>query len=228
MVFLCAMQLCASELPQDNTGSAAAPMLSNTETSYSAANSTRRDLAEDLVTITSRDIVIGNPQAKVVVIEYSSPTCPHCSIYHRTIFLAIKEKYIDTGKIAYVMREAVTNKLDKYAAILMRCGAKRGPLLHTKLVDSIFAMQSTWAMDYKSFKSILTKIAQVVGVSAEEYQMCLKDKEINMQLLWHRKLLDNYERVWGTPMFFVNGKRIAASFNSLDQEISKAIARSSS
>ena len=51
------------------------------------------------------DIVFGNKEAKVVVVEYFSPTCPHCVTYHKKIYPSIKSKFVDTGRIAYVIRE---------------------------------------------------------------------------------------------------------------------------
>ena len=56
------------------------------------------------------DIVLGNTNSKIIVVEYFAPTCTHCVNAHHKIFPVIKEQYIDTGKIAYVMREFVGNK----------------------------------------------------------------------------------------------------------------------
>ena len=225
-ISLCTQAFGSESLPTDSVQVIG---LSNTSSSNSTSAQQGTKQAqltpirkEDIVTITSQDIVMGDPRAKVIVIEYSSPTCPHCAIYHRTLFSKIKRDYIETGKIAYVMRETVTNKQDKCAATLMRCGAKRGSSMHKKTVDSIFELQQRWAFN-KSFEAILTNIGQVIGISAEEYQSCLKDEEIQQQLLWHRKLLDSYSRVWGTPMFFVNGQQIPADFGQLYKEIRKAV-----
>ncbi|MDR0329072.1 MAG: DsbA family protein, partial [Rickettsia sp.] len=71
--------------------------------------------------VSQNDIVLGNVKATVVVVEYFSPTCPHCAYYHEKILPALKEKYIDTNKIAYIIREFIGNKQDLDAAILARC-----------------------------------------------------------------------------------------------------------
>lgn len=62
------------------------------------------------------DIVLGNRNTSVVFIEYFAPTCAHC--YHLQIFHELKSKYIDTGRIAYVMRECVRNRLDFDTSVL--------------------------------------------------------------------------------------------------------------
>src|SRR5689334_13269127 len=43
------------------------------------------------------DVSIGNPDAKVTIVEYMSMTCPHCARFENTVFDAIKTKYVDTG-----------------------------------------------------------------------------------------------------------------------------------
>jgi protein-disulfide isomerase len=42
------------------------------------------------------DMSIGNPAAKVQVIEYLSFTCPHCAEFHASVWPELKKNYIDT------------------------------------------------------------------------------------------------------------------------------------
>ena len=80
-----------------------------------------KDYVRSLSVVSSDDIVIGDPKSKIVLVEYFAPTCPHCVHYHQKIFPEIKAKYIDTNKIAYVIREFIGNKQDLDATILARC-----------------------------------------------------------------------------------------------------------
>ena len=50
------------------------------------------------------DRTMGNPNAKVVLIEYGAPSCPVCANFNAQTFPELKAKYIDTGKIFYVFR----------------------------------------------------------------------------------------------------------------------------
>ena len=43
------------------------------------------------------DMVLGNPESKIVLVEYFSPTCPHCVHYHQKIFPEIRTKYLNTN-----------------------------------------------------------------------------------------------------------------------------------
>lgn len=63
------------------------------------------------------DKVLGDPAAKVTVIEYASPTCPHCAAWSNDVLPAFREKYIATGKVKFIIRPFARNTLD--AAILM-------------------------------------------------------------------------------------------------------------
>src|SRR5579859_1814117 len=51
------------------------------------------------------DIPMGSENAPVTIIEYASMTCPHCAAFANLTFPKLKEKYIDTGKVKYIMRE---------------------------------------------------------------------------------------------------------------------------
>lgn len=63
------------------------------------------------------DRVDGNPDAKVTMIEYASPTCPHCALFSNTTLQPFKEKYVATGKVKYILRPFARNTMD--AAIFM-------------------------------------------------------------------------------------------------------------
>lgn len=63
------------------------------------------------------DKVLGDPAAKVTVIEYASPTCPHCAIFSNDVLPAFKDAYVKTGKVKLIIRPFARNTLD--AAIFM-------------------------------------------------------------------------------------------------------------
>ena len=50
------------------------------------------------------EMTMGNPDAKVTVTEYASFTCPHCARFHENTFPQLKENYIDTGRVKYILR----------------------------------------------------------------------------------------------------------------------------
>ena len=61
--------------------------------------------AGEIDTSTVAEMILGNPDAAVEVIEYASFTCPHCAAFHANQFQELKANYIDTGLIKFVYRE---------------------------------------------------------------------------------------------------------------------------
>jgi hypothetical protein len=123
--------------------------------------------------IAKTDIVIGNKDAKVLFIEYFAPTCTHCREYHLKIYPELKAKYIDTGKIAYVMREFVGNKQDLDASLLARCKGDKDSYL--KLTEHLLLNQETWGFS-KKYRENLFAIAAKYGISKDQYNECLNDE----------------------------------------------------
>ncbi len=85
------------------------------------------------------DQVLGEASAPITIIEYASLTCPHCAAFQKETFPALKERYIDTGKVRYIFREF---PLDNYATagfMLARCG---GDGKYYPIIDAFFAKQN--------------------------------------------------------------------------------------
>ena len=169
------------------------------------------------------DIILGHPQAKTVVVEYFSPTCPHCVIYHKKIFPEIKKAFIDTGKIAYVIREFIGNKQDLDATILARCEGSIAK--YNDFISVILEQQDNWAFS-KNYREILTNIGSLGGIGPERYAACLNDEEKTKILLDNTKLAAKEPSFVGTPAFFINGKQYNKpyTFEDLSNAIENSIA----
>lgn len=156
------------------------------------------------------DIVIGSRDAKVIFIEYFAPTCTHCSEYHLKVFPELKRKYIDTGKISYVMRECVGNKQDFDASLLARC--KGDTESYKTLTSHLLHTQDIWAYS-KDYRENLYKIANDHGISNAQYDLCLNDESKSKTLFDHAKLLAADDDFIGTPSFYINGKLFKAEYS---------------
>ena len=164
------------------------------------------------------DIVLGNLESNVIVVEYFSPTCPHCVSYHKRIYPKIEEKYIKTGKIQYIVREFVGNKQDLDATILARCFNDKDA--YFKFMNIILEKQDSWAYS-KNYREILTNIGTMGGISPEKYASCLNDQSLVKNLIDNTKLVAKEPRFIGTPTFFINGKQFTKPYTR--EELSKAI-----
>src|SRR5262245_59474582 len=87
------------------------------------------------------DLVIGNAEAPVTIVEYASMTCSHCANFHNTVLPAIKEKYIDTGKVKLVFREFPLEERAARASMMARCAGDGKSL---PLISILFSKQDEW------------------------------------------------------------------------------------
>lgn len=53
--------------------------------------------------VSAADHILGNPNAKIKIVEYSDPSCPFCKIFHNTM-RKIMNEYGASGDVAWVYR----------------------------------------------------------------------------------------------------------------------------
>lgn len=171
--------------------------------------------------VDDNDMVLGNKKSNVIVVEYFSPTCPHCAYYHQTIFPELKKKYIDTNKIAYVVREFIATKQDLDAAILARCKGDINSFI--QFHNIILQQQDKWAYSNK-YRELLTDIGQLGGVPPEEYKQCLNSDKITETLIANTNFVAKAPTFIGTPSFFVNGVQTGNySIDNISTAVDKAL-----
>lgn len=187
--------------------------------------SSKEKLAKRVFAIATDDIVLGNSKAPVLIIEYTALTCPHCAHYHTGVYEKIKTKYIDPGKVAYIVRNVVWSKQDMDSAILARCDQNK----FTAFSNVLYARQRSWAFA-RNYQDILTNIGQLGGISVERYSKCLNDDKLKDSLILKTKqfaeVLDS--KLIPTPAIIVNGKLLQQhSFEEIAAEIDKNLHESS-
>jgi protein-disulfide isomerase len=159
------------------------------------------------------DIWLGDPKAPVTVIEYASTTCSHCANFHATTFKELKTKYIDTGKVRFVLREFPLNNVDLGAYMIARCA---GDDKRYAIVDLLFAQQKSWMND-KPLASLVSLMRQA-GVSEQQVEACLKDKVLYDNMVKARDLATSKFGVNSTPTFFINGQRQVGALSLEEME----------
>jgi protein-disulfide isomerase len=153
------------------------------------------------------DMGMGSPTAKVTVVEYASPTCPHCAHFAEEIFPAFKAKYIDTGKVRYFLRELPIHAPDGPAYLLARCVGKDK---YFSVVDAMWRSLPKTEAESASWdvRSVLLKIAASNGMSESQALNCMGDADqINKMNTRVERESKQYD-VNSTPTFIVNGKKL--------------------
>ena len=120
------------------------------------------------------DKALGDPKAPNVVIEYASMTCPHCQRFHETVFTPFKEKYIDTGKVYFIMREFPSDPVATAAFMLARCAPGDA---YFPMLDLLFDHQTEWAFNPDPKTALLTLVKQA-GFTQDSFNACLTNQQI--------------------------------------------------
>lgn len=167
------------------------------------------------------DVWLGKEDAKVTIIEYASMTCPHCANFHEKIFPVIKEKYIDTGKVRFTLREFPFDPLATAAFMLARCN---GNDKYYAMVDLLFAQQKAWSTAQKPAEALLATVRQA-GFTQESFEACLKNQSIYDAVNSVRERGDKTFGVDSTPTFFINGQKSSGSLSveELDKILSPLV-----
>jgi protein-disulfide isomerase len=163
---------------------------------------------------------LGNADAKVTIVEYASMTCSHCARFHKETFPALKEKYIDTGKVRFILREFPLDPRATAGFMLARCA---GDDKYFAMVDVLFHQQPSWAfVEGPKVLDAMSQIAKQAGFTQQQFEACLKDQALYDGINTIKARAEEKFGVNSTPTFFVNGKR--ASGEMTIEEFDKLIA----
>ncbi len=157
-----------------------------------------------------KDIIIGDPNAPVTMIEYASWTCPACLNFDQTVMPMIKSDYIETGKVRFVFREFPTPPANIAVAgfAIARCA---GEDKYYAVIGELFERQAgilAMVRQGDQVKSALMQIAENHGISGEEaFEACLQDSDIRRAISTAVGRGDA-SGVNSTPTVFVNGEML--------------------
>jgi protein-disulfide isomerase len=149
------------------------------------------------------DMVMGSDKAPVTVVEYASMTCPHCAHFEETTFPEFKKKYVDTGKVRYILREFPLDPLAAAAFMLARCAGEKDKSKYYAMVDTLFRQQQQWAVA-KPLDPLLA-IAKQAGLTKDKFDACLANQKLLDDIQKVRQQAIDKFKVKSTPTFFING-----------------------
>ena len=180
--------------------------------------------AENVDTSGILEMSIGNPDAKVTVMEYASFTCPHCKSFHENAFGALKANYIDTGKINFVYREVYFDRFGLWAGLVARCG---GAEKYFGISDLLYKGQSDWLAggDPNVIVNNLRKIGKTAGLNDDQLDACLNDAEKAKAFVASFQQNAQADGVNSSPTLFVDGEKYGnMSFADLAKLIDENLA----
>ena len=169
---------------------------------------------------TYKEFILGNPKAKVTVIEYASLTCPHCAHFAVEEYPTLKKEYIDTGKIKFVYRDFPLDQVAAKAAQIAECAGKDR---YFGVIDIIFHGQQTWATASDPIAD-LAKPLRIAGLGEAEIKACLANEAMSNAVINDYKTGEALG-VNSTPTLIINGQLYpgARSVEELDGVFGKLV-----
>ncbi len=184
-----------------------------------------RDWTKAVVATPEGGFRMGNPAAKVKLVEYASLTCPHCAHFAETSKAPLMQR-VRTGNVSYEFRNYVLNGIDVTATLLARCA---GPQHYFAFTDRLYATQKRWVgrisglteQQKTQIQSLpdaqrlgriaelggLTAVAAQFGVAAPRARQCLAD-DAALERLGEMAKAAQEKGVQGTPTFFINDRKV--------------------
>jgi len=163
-----------------------------------------------LLTVTPDDMVMGDPNAPVTIVEYASLTCPHCAHFTEATLPQLKTAYIDSGKVKLVFRDFPLDPFALRAAMLAHCAGKER---YFGFIEVLFQNQAGWDHpdDSNATMAALAGIAKVGGIGKEQFDHCMADDALAQRVSKSRFDAEKSLEIQSTPTFFINGTRLSGS-----------------
>ncbi|HEX6375699.1 MAG TPA: thioredoxin domain-containing protein [Allosphingosinicella sp.] len=184
------------------------------------------DWARTVVVTPEGGFRMGNPNAKVKLVEYGSLTCGHCAAFAQAGMAPLVATYVKTGKVSYEYRNFILNGLDVAATLVARCG---GPGRFFPVADKLYATRDQWMGRASALSQAqkdqlsaapesqrlvryadavgLTGLAAQQGIAPAQARRCLADQAA-LDRLGKMAEAAGAQGVDGTPTFFLNGANI--------------------
>ncbi len=188
--------------------------------------------------------VMGNPNAKVKLVEFGSMTCPHCAEFEEQGGKALIDNYVKKGLVSWEFRNFVRDPFDVTATLLARCG---GEASFFGLTRNLFADQKDWigkvqatdpaqmqalqslppAQQFSTIADLagLKQYASMRGVPRAKADQCLANEAEVTQLVQMNTDAGAYN-IPGTPAFLINNTLVenSATWDTLEPKIKEALA----
>jgi len=165
--------------------------------------------AEKNFTVFPDDRTLGDPKAPIVMIEYGAPTCPHCAHFATTVLPLVKQHYIDSGKVYYVLRIFPLMAADGAVAGMAKClPADR----YFSFLELAFRRQELWDPEYgvDDVKAGLVKLGDLAGMNRQTAARCMDDKQEWERLNRISQDGDAKYGIAGVPFFVIDGTALRA------------------
>lgn len=149
---------------------------------------------------------IGHASAPVVFTEYSSLSCGHCARFHADTLPALKQKYVDTGRVHFVYVDFPTNAPALDGAMAARCASVEGenaiavaPSGYFEILENLFSTQNEWAFT----RAWREKLSFYSGLKPGHIDVCLASPGLRAGIVARVEAAQEAYGINATPAFVI-------------------------
>jgi protein-disulfide isomerase len=153
---------------------------------------------------------LGDPNAPVVIVEFSDFQCPFCRRHFLQTMPLLREQFIDTGKVQYIFKDFPLDGIHpqaRKAAEAANCAARQGQ--YWPMHDKLFAEQERWSGNSDAV-TVFKQFAETLGLDTAAFGACLDGGETAAEI--EEDVQEGLRAgVEGTPAFFINGRFVSGA-----------------
>ncbi|HKC01678.1 MAG TPA: thioredoxin domain-containing protein [Sphingomicrobium sp.] len=190
-------------------------------------------------------MLMGNPDAKVKLIEYGSLTCPHCREFDEKGAEPLMNTYVKSGQVSWEFRNYVRDAFDLAATLIARCN---GPSGFFPMARALYKDQPNWEGKLQTIPQPQLEALQTMpsaqipataarlaglqdwavarGLTTTKSAACLADTNaVNKLVEMNANATQQYPDFPGTPTFILNGKLVdkTATWEALEPKLREAL-----
>ena len=202
------------------------------------------DWSEITTASPSGGFIMGNPNAKVKLVEFGSMTCSHCADFEEKGVKPLIENYVKSGKVSWEFRNFVRDPYDLAASLVARCNGEKS---FFGLTRAMYGAQRDWLGKLQTVPpaqmeavaalppqqqfieigklTAFPQFAALRGVPAAKANACLADtKQVDRLVQMNADAVSQYS-IPGTPSFLLNGALLpdTAAWEALEPKLKAAV-----
>lgn len=187
---------------------------------------------------------MGNPNAKVKIVEYAALTCAHCQRFHLEGATALKAGLVKSGQVSYEVRPFMLNAIDIAATLVATC---QGPEAFFTWADQFYRNHDAFIQpftqlsdaDVKQLSTLpqdaqVRRLAELGGLDAfvrtrgmpkAQFEKCLSNPDEMSRIMERQRVAMERDKVLSTPTLFMNGSKLegVSTWDALRPKIEAAL-----
>lgn len=208
-----------------------------------AAAPAQSDWTKSVVATPEGGFRMGNPDARVKIVEFASYTCPHCKEFHHASSQTLKLNYVKSGNVSYEYRPFMLNIYDFAAALLATCESPAKSMIWT---DELYMNHDDWVQPFATLTEVqiaplralapdkqvhglaiaggLHEFARARGMTRARFDQCLSDQPRLEKMMNAQQAAQTKYEIQGTPSFLINGRKVEGTdWKTIEPQLKAAL-----